>query len=376
MHTVNVRRDVQDDFYRYKMPKLMSKIEGKGNGIKTVIPNMSDVARSLSRPPSYTTKYFGCELGAQVKCDDKTDRYIVNGVHEPEKLQNLLDGFITKFVLCGSCLNPETNLVFTKDGRILKDCQACGQKTDCDMRHRLSTFILKNPPDIVQTTSKREKYSKKVAAAADGQAVEALESPVSNGTASESGRSKKKKSSLEEGVENMHLQDADEDETGLQEFVDYVGANPHASAAEFHAKADEFWLKDDKAVSVLTQLIFTSNILKELPEKAEYYTVFFEAAASEKAKVKLQKGILVGLEKLVGISHHDALVPKFPLILKAFYDNDILDEDVLLEWSRKKSRKNVDKKVAKELHAKAEPFITWLKEADEEESGSEDTSSS
>jgi translation initiation factor 5 len=34
------------------MPVLMTKIEGKGNGIKTVVPNMSDVARALSRPPT------------------------------------------------------------------------------------------------------------------------------------------------------------------------------------------------------------------------------------------------------------------------------------------------------------------------------------
>lgn len=34
------------------MPELLTKIEGKGNGIKTVLPNISDVARALSRPPT------------------------------------------------------------------------------------------------------------------------------------------------------------------------------------------------------------------------------------------------------------------------------------------------------------------------------------
>jgi len=57
------------------------------------------------------TKYFGCELGAQVQMNAKEDRYIVNGAHECEKLQNLLDGFIKKFVLCPNCDNPETKLV-------------------------------------------------------------------------------------------------------------------------------------------------------------------------------------------------------------------------------------------------------------------------
>jgi translation initiation factor 5 len=131
------------------MPILTTKIEGKGNGIKTVIPNMSDVARALSRPPTYTTKFFGCELGAQTTFDEKNDRYIVNGAHDANRLRELLDVFIDKFVLCKSCKNPETELIVQKLGRneeIIRDCKACGERTDIDMRHRLTTFIVKNPP--------------------------------------------------------------------------------------------------------------------------------------------------------------------------------------------------------------------------------------
>lgn len=32
------------------MPVLETKIEGRGNGIKTVIPNMADIAKALARP--------------------------------------------------------------------------------------------------------------------------------------------------------------------------------------------------------------------------------------------------------------------------------------------------------------------------------------
>lgn len=44
-----------DPNYRYKMPKLVAKVEGRGNGIRTNIVNMGDIARSLKRPPE-------CEL--------------------------------------------------------------------------------------------------------------------------------------------------------------------------------------------------------------------------------------------------------------------------------------------------------------------------
>src|ERR1700753_567524 len=91
------------------------------------------------------TKVFGCELGAQTTFDEKADRYIVNGAHDATRLRELLDGFIDKFVLCGSCKNPETDIIITKTEDILLDCKACGQRTRVDMRHKLVSFILKNP---------------------------------------------------------------------------------------------------------------------------------------------------------------------------------------------------------------------------------------
>lgn len=45
-----------DPAYRYKMPKVTVKIEGKGNGIKTIITNMSQIAAALRRDPALPTK--------------------------------------------------------------------------------------------------------------------------------------------------------------------------------------------------------------------------------------------------------------------------------------------------------------------------------
>ena len=165
---LNVNREVQDAFYRYKMPRLMAKVEGKGNGVKTVIPNMPEVARALGRPPTYCTKFFGCELGAQTQFDFKNDRYIVNGAHDAAKLQDMLDIFIRKFVLCERCDNPETVLkVLPKKGMITSSCKACGHSFTLDMRHKLTTFIVKNPPEQTMNeqgtslTQRKEKRSKR-----------------------------------------------------------------------------------------------------------------------------------------------------------------------------------------------------------------------
>lgn len=70
--------------------------------------------------------------------------------------------------------------------------------------------------------------------------------------------------------------------------------------------------------------------------------------------------------------YRETLVPKASHILKAFYDSDILDEKVILEWGSKKYKKTVGKEVAEEIHAKAAPFLKWLKEAEEEESDEDD----
>lgn len=60
-----------DPTYRYKMPRLESKIEGRGNGIKTVVTNMVTVAEALNRPPSLPIKFFGTELGAQSRWEEE-----------------------------------------------------------------------------------------------------------------------------------------------------------------------------------------------------------------------------------------------------------------------------------------------------------------
>lgn len=94
MGTVNVNRNVTDIFYRYKMPRIQAKVEGKGNGIKTVIVNMADVARAIGRPATYPTKYFGCELGAQTQFDHK-----VRALPSPQQISFIISLPLFCFVL-------------------------------------------------------------------------------------------------------------------------------------------------------------------------------------------------------------------------------------------------------------------------------------
>lgn len=84
-----------------------------------------------------------------MNCDVKNERYIVNGSHDSAKLQDLLDGFIKKYVLCASCDNPETTIfVHQKKGTISATCKACGYTGNISLTDKLSTYILKCPPDM------------------------------------------------------------------------------------------------------------------------------------------------------------------------------------------------------------------------------------
>lgn len=284
------------------MPLLLTKIEGKGNGIKTVIPNMSDVARALSRPPTYPTKFFGCELGAQTSFDEKGDRYIVNGAHDATRLRELLDTFIDKFVLCGSCKNPETDLIITKNDEIIRDCKACGQRTIVDMRHKLTTFIIKNPPKAPKKAKKAKggeaaspdangnnnggtpvNDDEEIGAESDDELTKRIKSEAavlttktalkdddwSVDTSEEAVRARVK--TLEGTLQSTLVLGGDEDsDEDVNSPYNQLGRwaeqnRSEVSAVDVYKKAQDLGIeKKHKTVQVLVQTLFTENILAEI----------------------------------------------------------------------------------------------------------------
>ncbi|XP_007033120.2 PREDICTED: eukaryotic translation initiation factor 5 [Theobroma cacao] len=223
-----------DAFYRYKMPKMITKIEGRGNGIKTNVVNMVDIAKALARPASYTTKYFGCELGAQSKFDEKTGTSLVNGSHDTAKLAGLLENFIKKYVQCYGCGNPETEILITKNQMIQLKCAACGFVSDVDMRDKLTTFILKNPPEQKKGSKDKkalrraEKERLKEGEAADEEQKKLKKEGKKKGSSSKEGTTKavstKKKAggSDDDHISPSHSQVDEKEEVDEEEDADDV----------------------------------------------------------------------------------------------------------------------------------------------------------
>jgi len=170
-----------DPSFRYKMPRLTAKIEGRGNGIKTVVTNMAEISDALNRPASLPTKFFGTELGAQSRWEADVNKATVNGAHTQPDLQRLLNVFVDKFVLCPGCHLPETALV-VKKGIISHKCAACGSRIAVDMSHKLCVFILKEAATAAaalkeeaakEKAEKKEKVRAAAAAAAAARASSA-----------------------------------------------------------------------------------------------------------------------------------------------------------------------------------------------------------
>ncbi|KAI6230187.1 Eukaryotic translation initiation factor 5 [Aphelenchoides fujianensis] len=321
---VNVNRGVQDPYYRYKMPRIYAKVEGKGNGIKTVIVNMSEVAKALARPPTYPTKYFGCELGAQTNFDLKNDRYIVNGEHDANKLQDILDGFIRKFVLCPACENPETAWVVRRNV-IHSKCKACGHAFNIDNKHKIATFILKNPPPVEASAENKERQD-------GGSPTEEFGLNGTNGEA------------------NGKAGSADDDEED-----DDWAPEPLTEQEKLSAQT--------KAALLLVDVLLTKDVVKELKT---YRTIFLRFTIGDK---RAQRYLLGGIEQL--IQKNPELLPRAAHVIKALYDNDLCEEEAILAWAAKPSSKYVKKDLARDIIAQCEQFVTWLKEA-EEETESED----
>ncbi|CAL9241050.1 unnamed protein product [Arabidopsis halleri] len=423
-----------DAFYRYKMPKMVTKTEGKGNGIKTNIINNVEIAKALARPPSYTTKYFGCELGAQSKFDEKTGTSLVNGAHNTSKLAGLLENFIKKYVQCYGCGNPETEIIITKTQMVNLKCAACGFISEVDMRDKLTNFILKNPPEQKKVSKdkkamrKAEKERLKEGELADEEQrklkKEAKKKALSNGKDASSKTSKNHSS--DEDISPKHdeiAQDVDEDEDdddGVQWQTDTSReaaekrmkeqlspvtvemvmlstveaeekkapkSKPNGDVVKTEIPPQEKnlvqdmkeYLKKGSPISEFKSFISSlsdppqdiidalfnalfdgvgKGFSKEVMKKKNYL-----AAAATTQEDRSQMHLLNSIGTFCGKNGNEEPLKEVALVLKALYDQDIIEEEVVLDWYEK-GLTGVDK--SSPVWKNVKPFVEWLQSAESE----------
>jgi translation initiation factor 5 len=411
-----------DEYNRYKMPPVVGKVEGKGNGIKTRIDNCADVARALHRPAGYVCKFFGCELGALTKIDDETATYIVNGAFDDRVLGESVKKFIDMFVLCPNCKLPETDIKVKKNGDILQVCNACGTSSICDMSHKLCTFIVNNPPDGKKKTSresakisKADKRAKKQAAAAAGgteadekalrrAAKKAAKREAEAAAAAAAASSAASSSTVVGGAsfnfsDTPPLADDDDDDGDAGEWsVDMSKEAEEARARDMGAAAailERTSIVDDNALAVKLRAyiddgkkpakivvkaaklfdgeasairgIVMACLLDETPVTVEL------AFARRAAPILAHFGTPMAPEVQVQLcDYFDVVAAKdpdslkmHPFVLKAAYDTDLLEEDTILTWYK-------EKRGREDVRDAVRVIVEWLENASEEDEGDDD----
>jgi translation initiation factor 5 len=309
----------------------------------------------------------------------------VNGAHQADHLRKLLDTFIDKFVLCPSCKNPETELIITGKGKnedIHRDCKACGRKNGIDMRHKLVTYILKNPPKSGKG-SKGKSGGKGMTAEANVGGPLVFEKGADGGEGSEEepqtpdngvptsgtdidaalGRAdpvlsnpdaseevSKKLKSLEVGDD----EDEDDADSPYSILGQWLESNKSAEDAEIIGQIKEQGIVGKhKVLLELGQHLFTDDVAAEIAKRTSLLSVL---VTSEKH----QKSLLGGLERLLAHSEDSETLLSngtTSKVLMVLYQADVLDEEVITQWGTHVSKKYVDKEKSKKVRKSADAFL-------------------
>ena len=95
---------------------------------------------SLERPSGEILKWYGYELSVSTNTKDHS----LNGKYSTDQLQTMIQSYISEFVLCDTCGNPETKYVTSKNrvDIIGKKCAACAATNSLRCSEKMKKAII------------------------------------------------------------------------------------------------------------------------------------------------------------------------------------------------------------------------------------------
>lgn len=357
---------------RYKTRQLQIQVVGKSKMMKTMFVNILDVAKDMQVPPSYIGTFMGYEIGAQAKFDPKKperQQAFLSGEHSAQDLSKLALKFIQEVVLCPVCGLPEI-VCEVQDEKVHGRCRACGGFEILKIANeKFKRYILNHPP-----TTKGGSFS-------GNKQVDKKEAAVTKKEAKKTIKDKKDNESKESSSSD------DEDNV-----VWYSDTSVEATRARREKMLPDTLLKPKKPVELaeLKSLISSPNAVQKLQDlkascnatDAEFVVCLFDTlipkestslAPLKQNKETLKKflgsqaaqiSLLQCTEKFCGEVQPN-LVSKVAMIVKEFYDEELVEEEAIFSWFEDKTS------ATQKIRDNVAPLIKWLKEA-EEESESED----
>jgi translation initiation factor 5 len=118
---VNIGKDKKDVFYRYK--RELTRVSVERN--KTIVLNLYKISQQLvgnfsdqsSAVFNAIVKTLRKKLSLNIKVEEKTNNVILHGKVDVAKIEEILETFIVRYILCPKCKLPEWNG---------NTCTACG----------------------------------------------------------------------------------------------------------------------------------------------------------------------------------------------------------------------------------------------------------
>ena len=105
----------------------IKKVEGHHEGMKTIITNFVPVTNCLRRNPEHVAKFLFKELAAPGEISG--DRLILTRKVSSQQINEKVEKYTTRFVICSGCGKPDTELV-EESGKTFLKCLACGTKKE------------------------------------------------------------------------------------------------------------------------------------------------------------------------------------------------------------------------------------------------------
>jgi len=388
--------DCDDPFYRYKTRQLVTQVIGRGKMIRTAFINIDDVAKDCKVKPEYILNWLSQNIGAKSwYTPDKPERErgSISGEYTEEYLNQYFESFLRKFVLCKSCKLPEYSYVPLKKGKDVGiKCRSCGWKgllTALELPPKYHKYILNHPPEKTvgegednrraQAAKEKKKEEKRMIRAAEKIDESALAADDDWATDTSAAAAAARAAELVAGSNALKdMVEMEEDELSSNSL-----ANRRAGATALAALMEDGTVSDSKSYNdAVTDDFLTKHSLTSSPDIAVELLLGSVVLSCHGAKTgaalkryrKVASSLINAASKgqdtaLRSLEFaHDLLpegdervkfVKKFPVLLKALYDLDLVEEEAFLRWAEAEAS-------PEDLVDSADPFISWLQNAEEE----------
>ncbi|MES1909527.1 MAG: hypothetical protein MHM6MM_002250 [Cercozoa sp. M6MM] len=394
----NIGGDPNDPSYRYKMEELVLKVEGSGNGIRTVLVNAEKVAKQLHTHPGYLTKFLGIEFGAQSKFDKTRRVGVINGELSIRDVNPFVDKYVEMYILCPKCKLPElkTGILVSRE-RIMYKCQSCGKSGAMTSSHRLSSYMIKHPYNYRISGGKK---SETVKDRRQRKAAEEAAKEQAAKSATPKPKVKKEKEEVE-WISDTSREAASQrrrDEMATMSRANQAAASAATSSQpsvrESAADVLRSFLQDSADVSLADKVLEIKRVtVARGYDDTKRMKVLLQAALQPENVSGVMKRLQAHTELLAVYTQNEQLTAIFlgcfeelvsmiqpklltrvPMMLQILYEGDVLEEEDVLKWAEQPYENAwiVGRDDAKKVREAAKPFLDWLAEAesdsDEDES--------